>query len=52
VSRSGGNGAVVASIACRMIDRKEGWYETLDLHSEDNGCVENDIKELRRNLSN
>lgn len=52
---------MTALIACRMIDRKEGWYGTLNLHSEDNGCVENNIgaievvestEELRQNLSN
>ncbi len=47
MSRSGGNEAVAASIACSMIDRKKGWYGTLNLHSEDNGCVENDIGAIK-----
>ena len=32
---------MAASNACRMIDKKEGWYGILNLYSEDNGCVEN-----------
>lgn len=38
---------MVALIASRMIDRKEGWYGTLNLHSEDNACVENDIGAIK-----